>query len=117
MDHWFGISCYAPLQEFVRAIEFWGAIVFSVRETRIAITVAGIIHTLYETYHVSICMYVYVSTRWAQYAINGRLAITPSWLFNVSLARANTLENFRCLVITLPVVLYHTCTGLSITFG
>lgn len=36
-----------------------------------------------------------------------RLAITPSWLFNVSLARANTLEKFRCLVITLPVALYR----------
>lgn len=83
----------------------------------LSFTVSRIIHTDMKRINM------YARFHWTQYATNGRLPITPSWLFNVSLARANILEKFRCLVITLPVVLYRVCriihraARLSITFG
>lgn len=95
MDHWFGISSIIAR---IRDICFWRAIAFPYGR-RIAITVSRIIHIGMKR----INMYIRFQLL---NAITGRLAITPSWLFNVSLARANILEKFRCLVITLPVALY-----------
>lgn len=72
----------------------------------LSFTVSRIIHTDMKRINM------YVRFHWTQYATNGRLPITPSWLFNVSLARANILEKFvsryhaPCCIIS--GVSYHT---------